>query len=58
LHHLDLLDVLSINDDPGLMETVHLVLEELGTLDVVGEVVRVVGGNNCSPSASSSRPLQ
>jgi hypothetical protein len=49
LHHLDLLDALSINDDPGLTEMVHLVLEELGTLDVVGEVVRVVGGNKCSP---------
>jgi hypothetical protein len=28
---------------------VHLVLEELGALDVVGEVVRVVGGNNGNP---------
>jgi hypothetical protein len=46
LYHLDLLDVLSISDDPGLTETVHLVLEELNALDVVGEVVRVVGGNN------------
>jgi hypothetical protein len=25
---------------------VHLVLEELGALDVVGEVVRVVGGSH------------
>jgi hypothetical protein len=49
LHHLDLLDALGINDDQGLMDTVHLVLEELGTLDVVGEVVRDVGGNNYSP---------
>jgi hypothetical protein len=31
------------------MEMVHLVLEELGALDVVGEVVRVVGGSNNSP---------
>jgi hypothetical protein len=46
LYHLDLLDVLSISDDPGLTEMVHHVLEELGALDVVGEVVRVVGGNN------------
>jgi hypothetical protein len=49
LYHLDLLDALSINDDPGLMNMVHLVLEELGALDVVGEVVRVVGGNNGNP---------
>jgi hypothetical protein len=28
---------------------VHLVLEELGALDVVGEVVHVVGGNNGNP---------
>jgi hypothetical protein len=49
LYHLDLLDTLSISDDPGLTETVHLVLEELGALDVVGEVVRVVGGNNDNP---------
>jgi hypothetical protein len=31
------------------METVHLILEELGALDVMGEVVRVVGGNNSNP---------
>jgi hypothetical protein len=31
------------------METVHLVLEELGALDIVGEVVRIVGGNNGNP---------
>jgi hypothetical protein len=49
LHHLDLLDALSISDDLGLTETVHLVLEELGALDIVGEVVRVVGGNNSNP---------
>jgi hypothetical protein len=49
LYHLDLLDALSISDDPGLTETVHLVLEELGTLDVVGEVVHVIGGNNGNP---------
>jgi hypothetical protein len=49
LYHLDLLDALSISDDLGLTETVHLVLEELGTLDVVGEVVRVVGGSNGNP---------
>jgi hypothetical protein len=49
LYHLDLLDALSISDDPGLMEMVHLVLEELGALDVVGEVVRVVGRNNGNP---------
>jgi hypothetical protein len=49
LYHLDLLDALSISDDPGLMKMVHLVLEELGALDVVGEVVRVVGGNNSNP---------
>jgi hypothetical protein len=49
LYHLDLLDALSISDDPGLMKMVHLVLEELGALDVVGEVVHVVGGNNSNP---------
>jgi hypothetical protein len=49
MYHLDLLDTLSIGDDLGLMETVHLVLEELGALDVVGEVVHVVGGNNGNP---------
>jgi hypothetical protein len=49
LYHLDLLDALSFNDDPGLMETIHLVLKELGALDVVGEVVRVVGGSNDNP---------
>jgi hypothetical protein len=49
LYHLDLLDTLSIGDDPGLTETVHLVLEALGALDVVGEVVRIVGGNNGNP---------
>jgi hypothetical protein len=31
------------------METVHLVLEKLGALDVVGEVVRIIGGVNGSP---------
>jgi hypothetical protein len=31
------------------MEMVHLVLKELGALDVVGEVVRVVGGSNDNP---------
>jgi hypothetical protein len=45
LYHLDLLDALSISDDPGLTKTVHLVLEKFSALDVVGEVVRVVGGN-------------
>jgi hypothetical protein len=49
LYHLDLLDTLCISDDPGLTETVHLVLEELGALDVVGEVVRIVGGSNGNP---------
>jgi hypothetical protein len=49
LNHLDLLDALSISDDLGLTETVHLVLEELSALDVVGEVVCVVGGNNGNP---------
>jgi hypothetical protein len=49
LYHLDLLDALSISDDLGLIKMVHLVLEELGALDVVGEVVRVVGGNNGNP---------
>jgi hypothetical protein len=49
LYHLDLLDALSISDDPGLTETIHLVLKELGALDVVGEVVRVVGGSNDNP---------
>jgi hypothetical protein len=49
LYHLDLLDTLSINVDLGLMEMVHLVLEELGALDVVDEVVHVVGGNNGNP---------
>jgi hypothetical protein len=39
------LDALSISDDPGLTKTVHLVLEKFSALDVVGEVVRVVGGN-------------
>jgi hypothetical protein len=49
MYHLDLLDALSIGDDPGLTEMVHLVLEELDALDVVGEVVRVVCGNNGNP---------
>jgi hypothetical protein len=49
LYHLDLLDALSISNDPGLTKTIHLVLEELGALDVVGEVVRIVGGNNGNP---------
>jgi hypothetical protein len=49
MYHLDLLDALSIGDDPGLTEMVHLVLEELVVLDVVGEVVHVVGGNNNNP---------
>jgi hypothetical protein len=31
------------------MKMVHLVLKELGALDVVSEVVRVVGGNNDNP---------
>jgi hypothetical protein len=49
LYHLNLLDALSISVDLGLTETVHLVLEKLGALDVVGEVVRVVGGVNNNP---------
>jgi hypothetical protein len=49
LYYLDLLDALSISNDLGLTEMVHLVLEELGALDVVGEVVRIVGGNNGNP---------
>jgi hypothetical protein len=31
------------------METIHLVLKELGALDVVGEVVHVVGGSSGNP---------
>jgi hypothetical protein len=49
LYHLNLLDALSISVDLGLTETVHLVLEKLGALDVVGEVVHVVGGVNGNP---------
>jgi hypothetical protein len=49
LYHLNLLDALSISIDPGLTETVHLVLEKLSALDVVGEVVHVVGGVNGNP---------
>jgi hypothetical protein len=49
LYHLDLLDALSVSNDPGLTETIHLVLKELGALDVVGEVARVVGGSNNNP---------
>jgi hypothetical protein len=49
LYHLNLLDALNISVDPGLTKMVHLVLEKLSALDVVGEVVRVVGGVNGSP---------
>jgi hypothetical protein len=49
MYHLDLLDTLSIDDDLGLTKMVHLVLEELSALDVVGEVVCIVGGNNDNP---------
>jgi hypothetical protein len=49
MYHLDLLDALSIGDDLGLIEMIHLVLEELGALDIVGEVVHIVGGNNGNP---------
>jgi hypothetical protein len=49
LYHLDLLDALSISDDPGLTEMVHLILEKLSALDVVGEVMHVVSGDNGNP---------
>jgi hypothetical protein len=44
----DFLDALTISVDPCLTDAVHLVLEVLGTLDVVNQVVHVVGGGDGS----------